>query len=69
MIVSLMYSCASRSFIMLLVCMCARFHVDPTESHLRDVKRILRYLVHTPNFGLWYLNSSNFDLLGYSDAD
>jgi hypothetical protein len=33
------------------------------------VKRILRYLVHTPKFGLWYPKRSSFDLLGYSDAD
>ena len=33
------------------------------------VKRILRYLVHTPNLGLWYSKGSTFDLLGYSDSD
>ena len=33
------------------------------------VKRILRYLVHTPNLGLWYPKSSKFDLLGYLDFD
>jgi hypothetical protein len=35
----------------------------------RVVKRTLRYLVHTPNFGLWYPKGSNFDLLGYFYAD
>jgi hypothetical protein len=54
---------------MLYVCMCARFQADPKEVHLRAVKRILRYLVHTPKFGLWYLKGSTFDLIGYSDAD
>jgi hypothetical protein len=33
------------------------------------VKRILRYLVHTPNLGLWYPKGSTFDMLGYSDLD
>ena len=33
------------------------------------IKRILRYLVHTPNFDLWYPKGSNFNLLGYSDSD
>ena len=33
------------------------------------VKRILRYLVHTPKLGLWYPKGSTFDLLGYSDSD
>ena len=33
------------------------------------VKRILRYLIHTPTLGLWYPKGSSFDLLGYSDSD
>jgi hypothetical protein len=52
MIGSLLYLCASRPDIMLSVCMCARFQSDPKECHLVAVKRILRYLVHTPHFGL-----------------
>jgi hypothetical protein len=58
MIGSLLYLCASRPDIMLSVCMCARFQADPKEVHLRAVKRILRYLVHTPKFGLWYPKGS-----------
>jgi hypothetical protein len=69
MIGSLLYLCASRSDIMLSICMCARFQADPKEVHLRAVKQILRYLVHTPKFGLWYPKGSTFDLIGYSDAD
>jgi hypothetical protein len=33
------------------------------------IKRILRYLVHTPNLVLWYPKGSKFDLLRYSDFD
>jgi hypothetical protein len=69
MIGSLLYLCASRPDIMLSVCMCARFWADPKEVHLRAVKRIMRYLVCTPKFGLWYPKGSTFDLIGYSDAD
>jgi hypothetical protein len=69
MIGSLLYLCASRPNIMLSVCMCARFQADPKEVYLRAVKRILRYLVYTPKFCLWYPKGSSFDLLGYSDAD
>jgi hypothetical protein len=69
MIGSLLYLCASRPDIMLSVCMCARFQADPKEAHLTAVKRILRYLVYTPKFGLWYPRGSTFDLIGYSDAD
>jgi hypothetical protein len=49
--------------------MCARFQADPKEVHLRAVKRILRYLVHTPKFGLWFPKGSTFDLIGYSYAN
>jgi hypothetical protein len=69
MIGSLLYLCASWLDIMLSVCMCARFQADPKEVHLKAVKRIMRYLVYTPKFGLWYHKGSTFDLIGYSDAD
>jgi hypothetical protein len=69
MIGSLLYLCAFRPDIMLYVCMCARFEADPKEVHLRAVKRIMRYLVYTPKFGLWYPKGSTFDLIGYSDVD
>ena len=69
MISSLLYLCASMPDIMLSVCICARFQANPKECHLVAVKRILRYLVHTPNLGLWYPKGSRFDLLGYSDSD
>jgi hypothetical protein len=52
MIGSLFYLCASRSDIILSVCMCARFQVVPKDCHLRAVKKIMRYLVLTPNLGL-----------------
>jgi hypothetical protein len=61
---SLLYLCASRPDIMLSVCMCARFQYDPKECHLVAVKRILRYLVATPCFGIWYPKGSTFDLIG-----
>jgi hypothetical protein len=69
MIGSLLYLCASRPDIMLYVCMCARLQVDLKEVHLRAVKRIMRYLVYTPKFGLCYRKGYTFDLIGYSDAD
>jgi hypothetical protein len=54
MIGSLLYLCASRSDIMLSMCMCERFQASPKDYHLRMTKRIMRYLVLTPNLGLWY---------------
>jgi hypothetical protein len=69
MICSLLYLYASRPDIMLSLCMCARFQSDPKECHLVVVKRILRYLVSTSYFGMWYLEGSTFNLIGYSDSD
>jgi hypothetical protein len=66
---SLLYLCASRSDIMLSDYMCARFEAAAKECHMRAVKSIMRYLVLTPNLGLWYLRGSHFDLISYSNAD
>jgi hypothetical protein len=55
--------------IMLSVCMCARFQAAPKDYHLRAVKRIMSYLVLTPNLVLWYPKGSHFELLGYSDVE
>jgi hypothetical protein len=52
MIESLLYLCTSRPDIKLSVCMCARFQATPKDCHLRVVKRIMRYLILTPNLGL-----------------
>jgi hypothetical protein len=54
MIGYLLYLTASRPDIMFSVCLCAHFQANPKESHLSALKRILRYLKHTPNIGLWY---------------
>ena len=69
MIGSLLYLYASRTDIMLSVCMCTRFQANPKECHLMAVKRIFWYLVYTPNLGLWYPKGSTFELLGYSNSD
>ena len=39
------------------------------ESHLKATKRILRYLKHTQNIGLWYSKGAKFELVGYLDFD
>ncbi|XP_057975241.1 uncharacterized protein LOC131162650, partial [Malania oleifera] len=69
MIGSLLYLTASRPDIMFSVCMCARFQANPKESHLKAVKRILRYLVGTIELGLWYPKHTTFEIVSYTDAD
>nr|GFB15814.1 hypothetical protein [Tanacetum cinerariifolium] len=39
------------------------------EKHLKEVKRIFRYLRGTVNTGLWYTKDFGFELIGFSDAD
>jgi hypothetical protein len=54
---------------MFSVCMCVRFQTSSRESHLKVRKRILRYLKHTQNVGLWYPKGAKFELIRYSDSD
>ncbi|GJY58734.1 retrovirus-related pol polyprotein from transposon TNT 1-94 [Tanacetum coccineum] len=68
MIGSLMYLTATRPDIQFSIVLCARYQSNPKESHLTDVKRILRYLKGTPTLGLYYPKCSGFDLKGYSDS-
>ncbi|GAU51963.1 hypothetical protein TSUD_417490 [Trifolium subterraneum] len=69
MIGSLLYLTASRPDIVFAVGLCSRFQTSPKESHLIAVKRIFRYLIGTPDVGLWYKKGSHFDLQAYCDAD
>ncbi|KAJ9567220.1 hypothetical protein OSB04_003186 [Centaurea solstitialis] len=59
----------SRPDIVFSTGVCARFQCDPRDSHLSAVKRILRYLKGTPDFGLWYPKDSGFQLIAYTDSD
>nr|GEV46323.1 uncharacterized mitochondrial protein AtMg00810-like [Tanacetum cinerariifolium] len=69
MIGALMYLTSSRPDIVHSTCLCARYQAKPTEKHLKEVKRIFRYLHGTVNTGLWYTKDSGFELTGFSDAD
>ena len=69
MIRSLLYLTATRPDIQFVVCLCARFQSSPRTSHRQAIKRIMRYLSFTPEFGIWYSASSTLSLCGYSDAD
>nr|GEV87091.1 copia protein [Tanacetum cinerariifolium] len=69
MIGALMYLTSSRPDIVHATCLCARYQAKPTEKHLKEVKRIFRYLWETVNTCLWYTKDSGFELTGFSDAD
>ncbi|GKD56342.1 retrovirus-related pol polyprotein from transposon TNT 1-94 [Tanacetum coccineum] len=66
---SLMYLTSSRLDIVQAVCYCARYQARSTKKHLKEVKRIFRYLRGTINMGLWYPKDSGFKLIAFLDAD
>ncbi|GJZ75198.1 hypothetical protein Tco_0639663 [Tanacetum coccineum] len=69
MIGSLMYLKSSRPDLVQAVCYCARYQARPIEKHLKEVKRIFRYLKGTINMGLWYPKDFGFKLTAFSDVD
>ncbi|GKE16607.1 retrovirus-related pol polyprotein from transposon TNT 1-94 [Tanacetum coccineum] len=69
MIGGLMYLIANRPDIAYPTFVCARYQARPTVKHLKQVKRIFRYLRQSYNMGLWYLKDSGFELIAYSDTD
>ncbi|GJX18563.1 reverse transcriptase domain-containing protein [Tanacetum coccineum] len=69
MIGGLVYLTASRPNITFATSVCARYHERPTAKHLKEVKRIFRYLRQTINMGLRYSKDFGFKLIAYSDAD
>nr|GEV87475.1 uncharacterized mitochondrial protein AtMg00810-like [Tanacetum cinerariifolium] len=69
MIGALMYLTSSRPDIIHATYGYARYQAHPTEKHLKEIKRIFRYLWGTVNMGLWYTKDSGFELTGFSDAD
>ena len=65
---SLLYLTTSRPDIAFSVGVCARYQATLKESHLTAMKRIIRYVNGTPDYGL-YSKDSNACLVGYSDVD
>nr|GEX53140.1 uncharacterized mitochondrial protein AtMg00810-like [Tanacetum cinerariifolium]GEX53653.1 uncharacterized mitochondrial protein AtMg00810-like [Tanacetum cinerariifolium] len=64
-----MYLTASRQNIVHATCYCACYQARPTKKHLREVKRIFRYLKNTINIGLWYPKDTGFNLTAFSDSN
>ena len=69
MIGSLLYLIASRFDISYSVEVCARYQANSKESHMIVLKRIIKYVKTTADFGMWYNKDTNDVLAGYSDAD
>ena len=69
MIGCLLYLTTSRPDIAFSVGVCSRFQSNPRVSHLNAVKRIIKYVGGTCDYGLFYSKESNLSLVGFSDSD
>ncbi|GJX14316.1 hypothetical protein Tco_0206074 [Tanacetum coccineum] len=69
MVESLMYLTTSRPDIVHAICYCACYQAIPTKKHLKEVKRIFRYLKNIIHIGLWYLKDTSFELTTFLDFD
>ena len=69
MIGCLLYLTASRPDIAFSVGVCSKFQSNPKVSHLNAVKRIIKYVGGTCDYGLFYSKKSNLSLTGFSDSD
>ena len=69
MIGKLQYVVHSRPDIALVVGIVARFSTNPRENHLMAIKRIMRYLKGTKEYGLYYKKNEKFELRAYTDVD
>src|SRR4030042_2222587 len=69
MIGNLLYLTASRPDITFAVGGCAKYQSEPKTSHLDQVKRILKYINGTSDYGILFSLDTNFKMTGYCDAD
>ena len=69
MIGKLQYVRHNRPDIALSAGIVARFFVDPKENHLMVMKRIMKYLKGTREFGLYCKKNQKFEFKAYTDAD
>ena len=66
---ALQYLTLSRPDLTHAVNLVCQFMHQPGTSHFQAVKRILRYLQGTLDYGIRLLSHSSLNLYGFSDAD
>ena len=65
----LLYITASRPDIAFSVGVCSRFQSNPMVSHLNAIKRIIKYVSGTCDYGLFYSKELNLSLASFSNSD
>lgn len=66
---SLRYVVNTRPDLAFSVGYISRFMESPTTVHLAAVRRVLRYIASTMDFGCFYTRKKDGELIGYSDSD
>ncbi|KAH9726925.1 hypothetical protein KPL70_008466 [Citrus sinensis] len=66
---SLIYLTLTQPDISYAVGVMSRYMQNPKKSHLEAVRRVLRYVKSTIDYGLLYKKGGNCKLVGYCDAD
>ena len=69
MIGKLHYVVHTRLDIALAIGIVARFSTNPKENHMMAIKRIMRYLKGTKEYGLWYKKGGNLDLKVFTNVN
>ena len=69
MVGGLNYLSHTRPDIAFSVSVASRFMHNPTKHHLGAVKRILKYVAGTSDYGIWNGKVQDLRLVGYSDSD
>ena len=65
----LLYLYRTRPNIMFATNVLSRFMHSPTELHFKTAKRVLRYIQSIIDFGIFYRQSTTFNLIGFTDSD
>lgn len=66
---NVLFLTSSRSNLCLSVGICARDQAEPLKSHLKAVKKILRYVNDTNICGFLFTKDSNVHLAEFSDTN
>lgn len=69
MVGSLIYITITRPDLSYAVGLVSQFMQAPRKPHLDAIRRIMRYVKGTVQFGLFYAYGSDMHLVGYTDAD
>eukprot|EP00253_Pinus_taeda_P016785 PITA_16785 len=65
----LMYLIGTRSDLMYVVSLVLRLMEIPKDTHWKEAKRILKYVNETKEYGIFYIATKDFRVVGYTNND